>query len=131
MFAPVENIMIVGVGGRGIGCLERWIENGLSGVNTMAVNSSEIGLWFSHANIKINIGAKRPVGWCTRGKPELGRLVQKIRSRIMQSTSWAKKVIINVGLGSGTGTGATPVVARLAKEAGGPYGSPSHQAFLF
>ncbi len=85
----------------------------------MAVDSSEIGLWFSHANIKIYIGAKRLVGWCTRGKPELGRLAaEESEAELCKALAGARKVIINVGLGSGTGTGAAPVVARLAKEAG-------------
>ena len=119
MFSPEEKIMVVGVGGRGISCLERWIENGLSGVETLAVDSTDFALLFSHASSKINIGSKRPTWWSTCGRPELGRLAaEESETELHQALSGAKKVIINAGLGSGTGTGAAPVVARIAKEAG-------------
>jgi len=122
MFEIVENsgngtvIKVVGVGGAGGNAVDHMIKNGVQGVEFVAANTDAQALARGHAKSQIQLGA---TGLGAGAKPEAGRAAaQEAREQIAESLRGAHMVFITAGMGGGTGTGAAPVVAEVAKEMG-------------
>lgn len=113
-------IKVVGVGGGGGNALSSMIaEGGIAGVEFVAVNTDSQALLNNKATIKIQIGEKYTKGLGSGGDPETGRLAaEESREMLVNELSGADMVFITCGEGGGTGTGAAPVVAEIAKETG-------------
>lgn len=116
---PVARIKVVGVGGAGGNVINNMIASNLSAVDYIAVNTDLQVLESSMADIKIQIGKEVTRGLGAGSKPEVGRQAAlDDRDAIAKHISGADMVFITGGMGGGTGTGAAPVVAELAKEQG-------------
>ncbi len=110
-------IKVVGVGGGGNNAVDRMIEHGLCGVEFITVNTDHQALTRSGASIKIQIGEKITRGLGAGANPEIGnRSAEESREEIMQAIKGADMIFITAGMGGGTGTGAAPVIASIAKE---------------
>lgn len=112
-------IKVVGIGGAGCNAIERMIEEGVSGVEFIAINTDAQALSLNHATTKIVIGEKVTKGRGAGSDPEMGRKaieqnIEEIKSRL----TGADLVFITAGMGGGTGTGAAPIVADISKKAG-------------
>lgn len=125
MFEFVENetnyakIKVVGVGGGGGNALNTMISSGLTNVEFIAANTDLQALANSKASTKIQIGAALTKGLGAGANPEIGReAALEDRERIAESLRGADMVFVTAGMGGGTGTGAAPVVAQIAKEVG-------------
>ena len=112
-------IKVIGVGGGGNNVVNRMVKAGVKGVDFIAVNTDKQFLDVSSATYKIQIGEKLTAGKGAGSDPEMGRKsAEESRSQIAKLLEGTDMVFITAGMGGGTGTGAAPVVARLAKEAG-------------
>ncbi|WP_038291315.1 cell division protein FtsZ, partial [Acetivibrio straminisolvens] len=112
-------IRVVGVGGGGNNAVNRMITAGLRGVEFIAVNTDKQALFLSKANTKIQIGDKLTKGLGAGANPEIGeKAANESRDEIAQAIKGADMVFVTAGMGGGTGTGAAPVVAEIAKEMG-------------
>lgn len=112
-------IKVVGVGGGGSNAVNRMINSDLSGVDFIVVNTDHQALEGSKANRKIQIGAKLTRGLGAGADPEVGRkAAEESREDLRAILEGADMVFITAGMGGGTGTGAAPVVAEIAKEVG-------------
>lgn len=112
-------IKVIGVGGGGSNAVNRMIEGGLKGVDFIAVNTDSQALFLSKAECKIQIGAKLTRGLGAGANPEIGmKAAEESRDELMASLKGADMVFVTAGMGGGTGTGAAPIVAEIAKEAG-------------
>lgn len=112
----LTNIKVVGCGGGGGNAVNRMIAEGLKNVEFIAVNTDQQALMLSHANIKIQIGEKLTRGLGAGANPEIGKkAAEESREEIAQAIKGANMVFITAGMGGGTGTGAAPVVAEIAK----------------
>ncbi len=112
-------IRVVGVGGGGTNAVNRMIESGLIGVEYIAINTDAQVLDLSAAEQKIQIGQELTRGLGTGGDPEIGRkAAEESRQEIMMALDGSDMVFITAGMGGGTGTGASPVVASISKELG-------------
>ncbi|WP_130807235.1 cell division protein FtsZ [Senegalia massiliensis] len=110
-------IKVVGVGGGGNNAVNRMIDEGVKGVNFIAVNTDRQALHSSQADIKIQIGEKLTRGLGAGANPEIGKkAAEESRNEIQEALEGADMVFITAGMGGGTGTGAAPVVAEVAKE---------------
>lgn len=115
----VVQIKVVGVGGGGGNAVNRMVAAGVRGVEFVAVNTDKAALFLSKANQKIQIGEKTTAGMGAGGKPENGRnAAEESRDEIIAAIRSADMIFITAGMGGGTGTGAAPVVASIAKELG-------------
>ncbi|MGQ9622213.1 MAG: cell division protein FtsZ [Candidatus Caldatribacteriaceae bacterium] len=115
----VATIKVVGVGGGGNNAINHMIETGLGGVDLVAVNTDVQSLKRSLATEKIQIGFNLTRGLGTGGDPRIGEEAAKQdRDKLLQMVEDADLVFIATCMGGGTGTGAAPVIASLAKEAG-------------
>lgn len=113
------NIKVIGVGGGGNNAVNRMINAGLKGVEFIAVNTDAQALYMAQANHKIQIGAKLTKGLGSGGNPEIGqKAAEESRDEIFQVLKGADMVFVTAGMGGGTGTGAAPIVAEIAKELG-------------
>lgn len=118
-YEQVVSIKVVGVGGGGGNAVNRMIDSGVSSVEFIAVNSDKQALNFSKAPNKIQIGDKLTKGRGAGGFPEIGRkCAEESRDEIAAALKGTQMVFITAGMGGGTGTGAAPVVAEVAKELG-------------
>ncbi|QEK11958.1 cell division protein FtsZ [Crassaminicella thermophila] len=112
-------IKVIGVGGGGNNAVNRMIESQLKGVQFVAVNTDKQALFTSKAEYKIQIGDKLTKGLGAGANPEIGRkAAEESREDICQALQGADMVFVTAGMGGGTGTGAAPVVAQIAKEMG-------------
>ena len=112
-------IKVVGVGGAGNNAVNRMISAGLKGVDFLAVNTDKQALFLSKAPHKIQIGDKVTKGLGAGANPEVGlKAAEESRDEIAQALKGADLVFVTAGMGGGTGTGATPIVAEVAKEMG-------------
>lgn len=112
-------IKVVGVGGGGGNAVNRMIEAGLQGVEFLVVNTDKQALSLSKATHKIEIGEKITQGKGAGGDPEVGRkAAEESRNEIEQAIKDADMIFVTAGMGGGTGTGAAPIVADLAKSMG-------------
>ena len=125
MFGYDENldqnarIKVIGVGGGGNNAVNRMIEEGVEGVEFIALNTDAQALQYSKAGITMQIGATLTRGLGAGANPEVGRLaVEESRSQIEEVLEGADMVFVTAGMGGGTGTGAAPAVARIARELG-------------
>lgn len=112
-------IKVIGVGGGGNNAVNRMIEAGLKGVEFISVNTDKQALFLSQANMKIQIGEKLTKGLGAGANPEIGqKAAEESREEISQALKGSDLVFVTAGMGGGTGTGAAPVVASIAKELG-------------
>lgn len=112
-------IKVVGVGGGGSNAVNRMIAAGLRGVEFISVNTDAQALRLCQAEQKIQIGAKLTKGLGAGANPEIGKkAAEESREELAQRLQGADMVFVTAGMGGGTGTGAAPVVAQIAKEAG-------------
>ncbi|OGI27434.1 MAG: cell division protein FtsZ [Candidatus Moranbacteria bacterium RIFOXYB1_FULL_43_19] len=112
-------IKVVGVGGSGTNAISRMIECKLKGVEFVAINTDAQALHHSKASDKIHIGKNLTKGLGAGMNPEIGRqAAEENRDEIHEVLKGADMVFVTCGLGGGTGTGASPIVAEAAKEAG-------------
>ncbi len=115
----VTQIKVVGVGGGGGNAVNRMVESNVKGVEFIAVNTDKQVLLNSKATTKIQIGEKVTQGQGAGSKPEVGRKAAEESSEaINEVLAGTDMVFITAGMGGGTGTGAAPVIAKLAKEKG-------------
>ena len=111
------NIKVVGVGGGGSNAVNRMISSGLVGVDFVAVNTDKQALKSCNAESKIAIGQKITNGFGAGSNVEIGkRAAEEASGEIKSMLAGTDMLFITAGMGGGTGTGATPVVARIAKE---------------
>ncbi|MCC5911872.1 MAG: cell division protein FtsZ [Clostridiaceae bacterium] len=112
-------IKVIGVGGGGNNAVNRMIESQLKGVEFIAVNTDKQALFTSKAEHKIQVGEKLTKGLGAGANPEIGKkAAEESREDIHHLLQGADMVFITAGMGGGTGTGAAPVVAEVAKELG-------------
>ncbi len=115
--SSVARLRVVGVGGAGCNAINRMILEGLSGVEFVAINTDEQALSICHAPIKIKIGNKTTQGLGAGADPDQGRrAVEEDRTQIYDILGDSDLVFITAGMGGGTGTGASPVVAEIARD---------------
>ena len=115
----VVTIKVIGVGGGGSNVVNRMVRSGVQGVDFIAVNTDKQALTTSSATYKIQIGEKLTGGQGAGSNPEVGRKsAEESRGQIAKALEDADMVFITAGMGGGTGTGAAPIVADIAKEAG-------------
>lgn len=112
-------IKVVGVGGGGCNAVDRMIEEGLQGVDFVAVNTDAQALMLSQAITRVRIGEKLTRGLGSGGDPEIGRkATEESAEELYEVLKGSDMVFITAGMGGGTGTGGTAVVAQIAKEVG-------------
>ncbi len=112
-------IRVFGVGGAGNNAVNRMIEFGVKGAELIAVNTDKQALFLSKADQKIQIGEKLTKGLGSGADPSTGRkAAEESRDELEQAVKGADLVFVSCGLGGGTGTGAAPVIAEIAKEDG-------------
>ena len=115
----VVNIKVIGVGGGGNNVVNRMVRSGTKGVEFVAVNTDKQALNVSSATYKIQIGEKLTHGQGAGSDPEVGRKsAEESRQQIAKALEDTDMVFITAGMGGGTGTGAAPIVADIAKELG-------------
>ena len=112
-------IKVVGVGGGGGNAINRMVDAGIRGVEFVAINTDKAALFKSKANTKIQIGDKTTGGKGAGANPEKGRLAaDESKDEIAAAIRDADMIFLTAGMGGGTGTGAAPIVAQIAKELG-------------
>ena len=115
----VVTIKVIGVGGGGSNVVNCMVRSGVQGVDFIAVNTDKQALATSSATYKIQIGEKLTGGQGAGSNPDVGRKsAEESRGQIAKALEDADMVFITAGMGGGTGTGAAPIVADIAKEAG-------------
>ena len=119
MADTVVNLKVIGVGGAGNNVVNRMVTEGTTGVDFIAVNTDKQALAKSAATYKLQIGDKLTHGQGAGAKPEVGRkAAEENRSTIAKALEDTDMVFITCGMGGGTGTGASPIVADVARELG-------------
>ncbi|ACV61950.1 cell division protein FtsZ [Desulfofarcimen acetoxidans DSM 771] len=113
------NIKVIGVGGGGNNAVNRMIVAGLKGVEFVSVNTDAQALQYAQTSTKIQIGTKLTKGLGAGANPDIGqKAAEESRDEIMQALKGSDMIFVTAGMGGGTGTGAAPVVAEIAKELG-------------
>ena len=116
---PAQRIKVVGVGGGGNNAVNRMVEAKIQDVEFLAINTDKQALLTSKASQKIQIGDKITQGKGAGANPDVGRkAAEESKNEIEQALKDADMVFVTAGMGGGTGTGAAPVVAEIAKELG-------------
>ncbi|MEL6159127.1 MAG: cell division protein FtsZ [Cyanobacteria bacterium J06627_32] len=117
--SSVAKIKVIGVGGGGCNAVNRMIDTGLSGIEFWTVNTDAQALTYSSTTNTMQLGQKLTRGLGAGGNPSIGqKAAEESRDEIFQAVEGSDLVFITAGMGGGTGTGAAPVVAEAAKEAG-------------
>jgi len=112
-------IKVIGVGGGGSNAVNRMIEEGIQGVEFIAVNTDAQALLLSKAPMRVRLGDKLTRGLGAGGDPEVGRkAAEESADDLYNVLKGADMVFVTAGLGGGTGTGAAPIVAQIAREIG-------------
>src|SRR6478736_8748358 len=112
-------IKVVGVGGGGTNAVNRMVDAGLRGVEFIAVNTDAQALLMCDADVKIHIGSKLTRGLAAGAEPSIGQeAAMESRDELKEALKGADMVFVTAGEGGGTGTGAAPVVAEIARELG-------------
>ncbi|WP_156290423.1 cell division protein FtsZ [Oceanobacillus salinisoli] len=115
----LATIKVIGVGGGGNNAVNRMIEHGVEGVEFIAVNTDAQALNLSKAELKIQIGGKLTRGLGAGANPEVGKkAAEESKEQIEEVLQGADMVFVTAGMGGGTGTGAAPVIAQVAKDLG-------------
>ena len=118
-YEDVTKIKVIGVGGGGGNAINRMVDSGVQGVEFIAVNTDKHVLMFSKADTKIQIGEKVTAGKGAGARPEIGqKAAEESMDVINDSLNGTDMVFITAGMGGGTGTGAAPVIAQMAKDKG-------------
>ena len=118
-FGYEPRIVVVGVGGGGSNAVNRMIESEVQGVEFIVANTDAQALNLSNATRKLQIGTELTRGLGAGGAPEIGRgAAEESLTEIKEMLKGADMVFVTCGMGGGTGTGAAPVIAKVAKEAG-------------
>ena len=113
------DIKVIGVGGAGGNAVNRMVDDGVKDVDFIAINTDRQVLDISRAEYKIQIGEKVSKGRGAGGDPDRGaQAAEESREEIAAAMKGAQMVFITAGMGGGTGTGAAPVVADIAREMG-------------
>ncbi len=113
------NIKVVGVGGGGSNAVDRMIEAGIRGVEFVVVNTDSQALLLSQSPVRVRIGDKLTKGLGSGGDPEIGRkAAEESMDELKAVVEDSDMVFITAGIGGGTGTGASPILAKMAKAAG-------------
>lgn len=116
---PLAVIKVIGVGGGGNNAVNRMIEHGVQGVEFIAVNTDAQALLTSQADIKLQIGDKLTRGLGAGANPEVGKkAAEESKEQIEETLQGADMVFVTAGMGGGTGTGAAPVIAQIARDLG-------------
>ncbi|MEK7127056.1 MAG: cell division protein FtsZ [Patescibacteria group bacterium] len=116
---PVASIKVLGVGGGGCNAVNRMIKTGLKGIEFIGINTDAQALYHSESATKINIGKATTRGLGAGSNPDIGRqAAEESLEEIRDAIEGSDMIFITCGLGGGTGTGASPVIANLAKEMG-------------
>ncbi|MEV7007685.1 cell division protein FtsZ [Streptosporangium sp. NPDC051022] len=112
-------IKVVGIGGGGVNAVNRMIEEGLKGVEFIAINTDAQALLMSDADVKLDVGRELTRGLGAGANPEVGRkAAEDHREEIEEVIKGADMVFVTAGEGGGTGTGGAPVVANIARSLG-------------
>lgn len=112
-------IKVIGVGGGGNNAVNRMVDAGVRGIEFIALNTDKQSLFSSRAEIKLQLGDKITKGLGAGANPEIGtKAAEENRNEIMELLKGADMIFITAGMGGGTGTGAAPVVAQIARELG-------------
>ena len=115
----VVTLKVIGVGGAGNNVVNRMVKSGTQGVEFVSVNTDKQALAVSNADQKIQIGEKLTHGQGAGSDPDVGKKsAEESRNEIAKAIEDADMVFITAGMGGGTGTGAAPIVAEIAREAG-------------
>ncbi|MBT2654281.1 cell division protein FtsZ [Bacillus sp. ISL-18] len=115
----LATIKVIGVGGGGNNAVNRMIEHGVQGVEFIAVNTDAQALNLSKAEVKMQIGAKLTRGLGAGANPEVGKkAAEESKEQIEEALRGADMVFVTAGMGGGTGTGAAPVIAQIARDLG-------------
>src|SRR3990172_1301924 len=116
---PFARLKVIGVGGGGTNAVNRMIEEGIQGVEFIAVNTDAQALLLSKAQTRVRIGDKLTRGLGAGGNPEIGRKsAEESADDLYNVLKGSDMVFITAGLGGGTGTGAAPIVAQVARDVG-------------
>ena len=118
---PGQNarMKVVGVGGGGGNAVNRMIEEYLAGVQFISVNTDAQALAGSRSDVKVQIGKKLTRGLGAGARPEIGRqAIEENRDEVLEHLQGADLVFVTCGMGGGTGTGAAPIIAQIAKDIG-------------
>ncbi|MFX3618386.1 MAG: cell division protein FtsZ [Sporolactobacillus sp.] len=115
----LANIKVIGVGGGGNNAVNRMIESGIQGVDFVCANTDAQALKLSRATMKLQLGEKLTRGLGAGANPEVGKkAAEESRDQVEEILSGADMVFVTAGMGGGTGTGAAPIIAEIAKEVG-------------
>ncbi|WP_223593911.1 cell division protein FtsZ [Neobacillus bataviensis] len=115
----LATIKVVGVGGGGNNAVNRMIEDGVEGVEFIAVNTDAQAINQSQAEIKMQIGSSLTRGLGAGANPEIGKLaIEESKKQIEEVLAGADMVFVTAGMGGGTGTGAAPAIAKIARKLG-------------
>jgi len=115
----LAQIKVIGVGGGGSNAVNRMIEFGVTGVDFITVNTDAQALHTAKAETKMQLGEKLTRGLGAGANPDIGKkAAEESREHIMNALRGADMVFVTAGMGGGTGTGAAPVIAEIAKECG-------------
>jgi len=113
------SIKVVGVGGGGCNAVDRMIDEGLQGVDFIAVNTDAQALMLSKAQTRVRIGDKLTRGLGSGGDPDMGRkAAEESAEELYNVLKGSDMVFVTAGIGGGTGTGAAPVISQISKELG-------------
>jgi cell division protein FtsZ len=117
--AQSARMKVVGVGGGGGNAVNRMIEEQLRGVEFISVNTDSQALTNSKSDVKVQIGRKLTRGLGAGARPEIGRqAIEENRDDVLQVLQGADMVFVTCGMGGGTGTGAAPIIAQMARDMG-------------
>ena len=112
-------ILVIGVGGAGNNAVNRMIDESIAGVEFIGINTDKQALQFCKAPTAMQIGEKLTKGLGAGAKPEIGeKAAEESSEELAQAMKGADMVFVTCGMGGGTGTGAAPVVAKIAKDMG-------------
>ena len=119
IIGPVANIKVIGIGGGGNNAVNRMINANIKSAQFVAINTDKQALLMSKAEVRLQIGEKLTRGLGAGAEPEIGqKAAEETKGIIAEMLKDSDLVFITAGMGGGTGTGAAPVVAQLAKEMG-------------
>lgn len=117
--AKNARMKVVGVGGGGGNAVNRMIEEHLMGVEFISVNTDSQALLLNNADVKVQIGKKLTRGLGAGARPEIGRqAIEENRDDVLSVLEGADLVFVTCGMGGGTGTGASPIIAQIARDVG-------------
>ena len=115
----LATIKVIGVGGGGNNAVNRMIEHGVEGVEFIAVNTDSQALNLSKAEVKLQIGGKLTRGLGAGANPDVGKkAAEESKEQLEEVLQGADMIFVTAGMGGGTGTGAAPIIAQIAKDLG-------------